>query len=236
MKSILIFFAVLATFAITAIASIYYKQSPSTDIRIASDETEKEQTKPEWDKIFKTFNLQEDIWQSICVSHFTISDVHLTKIGKAYLPTENHLSNEINRRSHINAFNADCHNLATQIDTISSGKNFSSVYLPIALQLNSLSKSQAINRVAYLYSDLKENTPKLSLYNPATFKRLRAHPEELIEYFNTLCPLEDLKGVTVYLLHDPKDINDDTDYLFISGIYKTMLENAGATVIIQSGL
>ena len=48
--------------------------------------------------------------------------------------------------------------------------------------------------------------------------------------------LPTLAGITVYLIYQPKDANDDAVYHVVSNFYKQLLESKGATVRIEANL
>lgn len=234
MKAIYISLFMLVLGGIAIASSMLSRKQHTSAFLIGRDETQRAHTVPEWEKIEKRLHLEDEL-QGIDICYLIISDSRLAETSHIQLPVGNSWDNEFDRQDAMTAFKAEYASLSSRNDT-SGGKEYSSVYLPLAIQLNALSKMDADTRTAYIYSDLMENTRELQLYDSVVFSHYRANPQELIQYFLNLQPLETMKGVTIYLLNTPITIQADSDFAFISGIYREMLEAKGATVIIARGI
>jgi len=234
MKAIRVFISMVVICGIAIAHSMFFAKEHTTAVIICRDETEHLHTTPEWVKIEARLGLH-DIWQAIDICYLIISDSRLPEIEYVRLPVGNSWDNELERRSTVQSFREAFAGLSERSDS-SAGRDYSSVYVPLSNQLSALSVMDAERREAYIYSDLMENTGELSLYDPSVKNHYRAHPEELKRYFMDLQSLGNLSGTTIYLLHEPKTVQADTDFAFISGIYKEMLEASGATVFISRKL
>jgi hypothetical protein len=150
---------------------------------------------------------------------------------------ENHwLGNEFDREKKVKDFYAQITQILTNLEKETNGKDNSSIYIPIANELNRLSQNTALKRILLVYSDLMENTEELSFYNKSKFSLLQSDPDTIQKYFLAEVPLQKLNGITIYLIYQPSDPKTDEEYQIISGFYKKLFESKGATVLITANI
>ncbi|TND10175.1 MAG: hypothetical protein FD123_423 [Bacteroidetes bacterium] len=165
-----------------------------------------------------------------------ITDVSHTKATEAQIaPVNKWLSNSLARKKDVKAFKDSIAHILSRPGKDSSLPH-SSVYLPIVQELTALAQSKADRRFLVVYSDLMENTPELSFYGKKTLKHLEREPEIIKTLFEQYAPVPKLSCITVYLIHEPTDAEHDRIYRIVSGFYKSLLEEHGATVHISANL
>ncbi len=180
--------------------------------------------------------LEEDEDQGVVYRQSIITGSWLNVNQELHLPPVESvlLSNKFIRKDSIRAFK---NQIALGLNRIASdtlGRNFSSVYVPIARELVRLSKSTADKRILAIQSDLQEHE-FISFYDEKTANLLVSSPDRIAEIFQQEVPLpESLSGITVYLVHQP--LERDILFKHLSRLYKHMLESRGATVYVQANL
>lgn len=144
------------------------------------------------------------------------------------------LSNEFARRDSIRAFKEQ---IALGLERIASdtlGRDYSSVYLPIARELTRLSQSPFDKRILVVLSDLAENE-FLSFYDHKTADLLINDPEKIAELFQREMQLpESLSNITVYLVHQPSE--GDLFFKHAAKLYVQLLASKNATIHVQANL
>lgn len=109
-------------------------------------------------------------------------------------------------------------------------KNQSILFYGIADELNRLAtQSTATNKIAIINSNLLENNDYFSVFKESDKQLLFHHPDSVIRIFEKQLPIQNLKGVSVYIVHHS---NPDTDHLFseMAKLYNYYLGLKGAQV------
>lgn len=229
---------IIAALAILAIAGVGCAESgkTKTEISVMRDLTEAQIAAPDASEIMALYpgnTWDERIWR-----YQSISDVSLNPATVFALAASGSrlLANSFERDKEAAAFEAK---ISTFLDTVSSdtvGRNNSSVYIPVAIELNRLAESDADTRILVLYTDLMENTADISFYRPKTLATLKTAPEEIRKKFDATVELVDLSSVRVYIVFQPRSPAEDETFRLVSTFYKTLLESKGATVTVAANL
>lgn len=239
MKTGIIIFTILIIMlvAVVIMKATTEKHVTSKEVVVMHDITDPEITKPNITDIPSIFNLNNSKWDGASFRFMNITDVSYNRTHETRINAENEwLGNEFEREKKVKQFFADIAKILSEANNESPGKENSSVYLPIARELNRLSQSTSLERELLVYSDLKENTDDFSLYQDRYASLLKVGPEKVRNYFETLIPLKTLKGIKVYLIYQPANKEEDKEFRLISSIYKKMLEDKGATVEIMANV
>lgn len=143
--------------------------------------------------------------------------------------------NEIERKHKIHIFKEALHFV---IDTVTSRiipQPESEVLYPIMNALITLASSTSQKRSMDIFSDLRENTELISLYDPVIIQRLTEHPEWLRSKLDSVYHLPSLKGITVTFFYTPTTKSNDKLFsLMAESVLKPFLEQHTATVYIAS--
>lgn len=213
------------------------RHSTATDITVMRDITDTQISQPKLADISTLLNLDNSKWDGANFRFVDITDVSFNHISETRIDPENQwLGNELDRDKKVKQFYTDINQILTNADTEKIGKVNSSIYKPIATELNRLSQSSSQKRFLLIYSDLEENTDKLSFYDKKTINLLRTDQNSIRKYFEALAPLKNLTGIKVYLIYQPKNNEADEQYQLIANFYKTLLENKGAIVEITANI
>lgn len=235
MKAILSALTIITGLVFMA-SCIEEKTAPTTEIVVLRDITDKSKPKPNVNELTGLLGLKANSLQGAIVAVRNISDVSYTSRHVAELLPENKwMVNEFERANDIKKFSAEIATLLA-IETVDSGKAYSSIYLPLARELNEISKSKSDKRILLLYSDLMENTPELSFYKNEDFELLKNQPDLLLKRLEKELLLNPLGGIEIHFIFQPKDNKSDKRFQIISEFYKRMFEQRGATVIISANL
>jgi hypothetical protein len=237
MKTTSIIFTLLAGIILLTGCTLLTVHPVTTDTVVIWDITDSMAVMPEADEIISRFGLENNIWNGGTFRLRNVTDVSINKTYEASLETENEwLSNKFQRKEKIKAFRLKIEQAINEATGEKIGKDYSSLYLPIAKELNSLSKSKTDNRHMLIYSDLMDNTDELSFYDSNTLQLLMTKPDSIAKYFDSQLRLENLDGIKIYLVFQPKDMKADEVYRTVSGFYKSLFEGKGATVEVTANI
>ncbi|HTB30985.1 MAG TPA: hypothetical protein VK808_03115 [Bacteroidia bacterium] len=235
MKRTLIILTLLAAGGL----GVYYsipKQS-TTEISVMRDITSQQLAQPEITSIMPLYKLDSNEWNGAIFRFSNITNLSLNQMVEVTIPSENKwLSNEFDRAKAIKAFTGQITNILTVAQSDTVGRWNSSIYLPLSTELNLLSQSSAQTKVLLAYTDLMEYEPNLSFYSKKVLALLVNNPDKVKQYLEKQQPLNNLKGIEVYLIYQPENTTDDSQYRVVSNFYKQMLESAGAKVTITPNL
>jgi hypothetical protein len=208
-----------------------------TELTVMRDITDVQLAQPQLTDIVPLLNLNNAKWNGAEVRFLDITDVSYNHTYQAIINPENQwMGNEFDREKKVKDFYAQITQILTNLEKETNGKDNSSIYLPIANELNRLSQSKAEKRILLVYSDLMENTDELSFYNKSKFSLLQSDPDSIQKYFLAQVPLSKLSGITIYLIYQPSDPKADEEYQIVSRFYKTLFESKGATVLITANI
>ena len=229
----------LVTGAVIAyvVVQITAKPGPVNELIVMQDMTAPHLSKPGAEDILPLYGFEEEKYSGGVFRFTVLTDVSANRTYEAEIKSENEwLSNEYDREEKIQGFYSEIRNILSGIGKESVGKNYSSIYTPLADGLNKLSESKAKKRILLIYSDLMENTGDISFYNENTLRRIKSGDGGIRKYLEDKTPISDLKGVTAYLIYQPADPEEDRLYRIVSGFYKDILEQKGARVVITANL
>jgi len=205
----------------------------TTVIVAARDITDTALSKPIAEEITPLYDFEKSQWNGGKFRFVDISDVSYNRTQEASIEQATEwLSNEFERKKQVKVFNERIAQILADADSEKVGKDFSSVYVPLARELNLLSQNIAQRRIMLVYSDLMENTTNLSFYDTATFRLLTANPDVIRNIFEKELHLEDLKGIEIKILYKPADPNKDRQFKVVSEFFRQLFESKGAKVYV----
>lgn len=230
MKTLLLFLVAL----ITGCAN----SSPHTsETVVMRDLTSTHLAQPSAAEIIPFADLDSQIWNGAEFSYLNVSDVSLNPDRQTRIEVADQLrSNEFEREDAVAKFKNDIARIIENGQHDSIGREKSSIYIPVASQLNRLAASSATARTLFLYSDLMENESSLSFYDTRTYGLLASDPAKLKDRLAAQQPLADLSGITVYIIYQPETPKADDAFRRTSSLYRALLEEHGATVVIAANL
>jgi len=105
----------------------------------------------------------------------------------------------------------------------------SEIFRLVVDEANKLSKISG-RRSILLFSDLKEHS-FFSVYKREDLQKLLTSPELVVQEFTDEVSLnENLSGIAIYIVHTPS-LEDDKVFTAMIGVYRTILESRGATLV-----
>jgi hypothetical protein len=221
---------------VLAVAYTTPKQS-TTEVSVLRDLTSPELAQPQADTILPLFNLSNDAWNGAQFRFADISNVSYTPVKEATINTANQwLSNELERNKEVSQFNGNVENILIGAQNEKVGRWHSSIYAPIAMELNRMAQSPAQHKVLIVYSDLMENNYDFSFYCPKGFSLLQTNPAIIEKYFENEVPLGQLNGIQVYFIYQPTGTISDWQYSIVSKFYQNLLKQKGAIVTVEANL
>ena len=227
---------------IALVVFIYYqyndRQLTITEASVLRDLTDKHLSQPNANELISIYGLLgERKWNGGAFRFSNVTDVSYNQIKEVSLEPANELfANEFTREKQVGRFKDSIAKIVADAGGDSVGKEYSSIYLPIANELIHLAESTASRKILVIYSDLMENDIDISLYAKDQLQLFETNSEILKERFEKQKLLPSLTGIEVYIIFQPKDKEDDREFQIVSGFYKKMLEEKGAKVIISANL
>ncbi|MBI4946488.1 MAG: hypothetical protein HY840_08820 [Bacteroidetes bacterium] len=201
------------------------------------DKTDSFLAVPDSTAVRNSFHTSTDLWQGYEFRLLMLSDVDFNSVHEANLaPACEYISNYYDRTDESKMFLLKIDSAFEKVKSVPSGRNYSSLYLPIAVELKRLSESTAKRRILVVYSDLMENTSLISFYKSEKFQLIKTNPNSVRRILESEIPMPDLKGIEVYLIYQPQNNYDSELFREVSGFYKKWLESKGAKVNIGANL
>ena len=215
---------------------VVHAQTYRTKVVVMNDVTDSLITPVDMEVILDYINLRKEMWQSVNVSYVEITDMTNNPVRQAKIISRNSwFSNELDRKEEINGFETRVRELPTKAKEGHKGLDHSSIYLPLVNQLNALAQSSAKYKVLILQSDLMENDI-VKFYADSTWSQVEKEPEKVIEQLRERQTPANYSDITIYLVFKPADRKEDQRYQAVSRLFKQLLQDAGARVVIQSTL
>ncbi|MBK5286585.1 MAG: hypothetical protein JJE25_14410 [Bacteroidia bacterium] len=209
----------------------------TTEVIVLRDITENHLAKPQPDAILWLYDFSESKWNGASFRFVDLSDVSYNRTSETKIESVNQwMSNELEREKQIKRFKSDVVEILDSTDKETIGKNFSSVYLPMARELNRLSQSKSQKRIFLVFSDLMENSLGFSFYDKKVLQLLQSNPDSLRKRFDKMLPLQSLTGVEVHFIFEPENVIQDAEFKIVSEFYRKFFEDKGAIVTISANL
>lgn len=218
--------------------SLTQKKIPVHEISVLKDVTDTLISKPEAPSIVSLYPFSPgDNESGALFRTATISDVSFTKAFSAELKGSNRwLSNEFTRATQIDYFKNGITGAIEKVNADTSARENSSVYRAIANELIRLSESPSTFRHLIIYSDLMENTVDLSFYKKDVIHALLNAPASIEQRLQDIQALPNLSGITVKIVFQPENPEQDKLFTAVSNIYTHLLEEKGAEVTVSASI
>lgn len=214
--------------------SMEYFKMHETTFSILRDITDVHASQLNAEQVVEQLDLSQHKHYAFTFRFINLSDVSMNQITQFSLKSSPvMLSNEIARDREVKELESTILSHLTKTGKDSLGRSHSSIYLPIAKELITLSNSGSDSKVLVVYSDLMENTEQLSFYEEQIKTMLQSDPKKVKGTFESIQPLPNLMGVQVYFVYQPNSQNADVLYKRISTVYRDLLTEKGAQVYIQ---
>lgn len=231
------FLALLIGIGIYFLIPIFKTQMNGSEVTVFIDKTDVQKEQLKVNDIVSLLDIDTHIWQRNKVELQTLSNFQYNNVQENELPFAFFLvSNPKKRKKEIQQFKTELDSALQSIYAIDSGRTRSSIYEPIVRTLNTVSHSKAHKTILIVQSDLQENTQTFSVYRESDYLLLQKHREQIIERFTKLLALQDIQGIVVYLIYQPKSDADNDRFILMANLFKEILEQKGAIVHIGSNV
>lgn len=180
-----------------------------------------------------------DITASANVRLAPITNIRFEKSYFVGIPqTDEYSMNELERKILIDTLKQQVQAYLDIIKNTPTGRDRSSIFEQIALELNSLATCYSGNRKRMvILSDLQENTSWFNAYKPSQLQAFLDNPKCFNKKLDSNCPIcYSLKGIVINLVHQPQSVIEDDRFYKISELLKNYYENKGAIVHVSSTL
>ncbi|TAL59487.1 MAG: hypothetical protein EPN85_09265 [Bacteroidetes bacterium] len=220
------------------ITSCMVKKQTTTEVATFTDLTGIHIAEPSIKDIMHLYDFDAHKWNGGVFRSSTITNVSFNQTDQVNIQAENEWSSSfpLQRAEKINQFQKSIEDIITKNKQIPVGKNNSSIYFPIAEELNRLSQSTSERKYLLIYSDLMENNPVFSFYKKEKLNEISATPDSIKNVLESQLKIKTLGGITIYLIYQPANTTEDEQYKIVSKFYKELFENKGARVIITANI
>lgn len=231
---------IILSLVITSLSLVWLNQNShtnKTEISVIRDLTDTFTSKPNSESILHLYDFTKDKWNEGVFRFIEVTDLNINSINLASINTKSFfLRNDFKRKDEIKAFNAKVATIITASENQTPGKDNSAIYMPVAKELNRMSNSSATTEIMLIYSDMMENTDKISFYDDNVLHSVKAEPEKMKQYFESQTKLNKLDGIKIYIIYQPNNTEEDNAFSIVSGFYKQLFESKGAVVEITANL
>jgi hypothetical protein len=216
----------------------------TTDICVIHDLTDSFDLQPAIEPILSLYNFQEDKDRAASFRLVLITDKQLNPAEEIHLEegtiTERqNINEEIDYREQlVYSFYDAVRTSFTDFQkryAHSSSLGHSECFATISSELNRLASNKASQRTLIVFSDLQENEDIFSCYSKQGRYLFGTYPAKVAALLQKRTPLpNNLRDVTVYFVFNPKDRDQDRHFSEMVHIYRELLGERGARVVVQA--
>lgn len=151
-------------------------------------------------------------------------------------------SNELDRKRERMAYWKKTDEALTQLFLERSNLEGSSIYIPLARELNRMSamgkegKMKSNYKKLVIMSDGFEASKVSNFYDEIVFRKLQMNPDMFIEAFNEHVKLESLNGIEIIWIYKARNRDESEKFEVISKFYEKMLTQKGASFFVSASL
>jgi hypothetical protein len=214
----------------------------AVDVRIPADQTDSIDFDPEAIAKFilsmHKFDSAKTYDASISIEVIRLNDRYANPTFFAHLPERGNTFFEVTheRLAEQGVFYRQVVTALTEGHRFTGEIPHSRLYGPICEVLQDLQHSTAKQRQCLIFSDGLENTKGLSFYdyrhNPAL---LLEEKDKIIAELEKQCPLPDLSGIEIWIIHQPSLELDELGH-YVKLFWKEYFQSHGATVHLLAGV
>lgn len=209
----------------TTVAGIYLDQTDTFKFAIQTRE------------ILAILNPGKYVWGEMNVHLTAVTDNNYEEVSVVTLKSRTMLlSNPHRRKREVSIFGDSLESAIRQIRAKHIGRPRTILYEPLVREANRLARSKAERKFLIVESDLAEHSPLFSVYSPQDSLLLQNNMDSASRKLRNQWPLEDLTGLQVFLVYQPKGYSDNERFVLMSKLFKMTLERAGAKVSIGANL
>jgi hypothetical protein len=211
-------------------------------IDVINDVTDQHILRPQAQSILELFNLSENKNEGANFRYSEIRDLHLVPFTTFYLPDES-VTEGMNKKNEplfrekiiLNFYDSIKKTLSNaNVKPDSSFLNHSECFRSVSNELTVLAQDKSAKRILIVFSNLFENAI-INVYSRGTKHLLYKNPDEIKKIFQNTHLLPDrLTGITTVFVYEPENRENDQLFNAMIGIYKSLLLERGAKVIIQA--
>lgn len=222
---------------VTILAAVVMTSKSGTAMVVCLDKTDSFQDTPDARLILAQTGITNNKWQGVTIRLTTITEYAYNQVHQLALPGQLFLfGNPMERDTTIKQFTLE---LTSKINAMQQEKikrDASHIYTTLVRELNQLAKEHASQKLAIVYSDLKENTPLFSVYDSTGAFVLTQHPEIVQQHLLAMAKPDDLRGIQLYFIHTVSSATDNAQFVAMSEVLTNIFTAAGATVSVAANL
>lgn len=233
---------------VVCLFSACYKSEPaithSTDITVVHDITDQFQEQPDEHAILKLYDFANDKNQAARFRYVLITDRNLNAVAGSSIDdgsvTEKlNVEDEVNYRERLiySFYNTVRNTMQTFKKEFSMPTPLpnSECFSTIATEICKLAESKSSQRILVVFSDLAENSSLFNCYSAKDRQLLSSNPKKVAKRLLQGIKLPDnLQGITIYFVFRPPDRESDILFGRMVSIYKQLLHERGARVVVQA--
>ena len=217
----------------------------SSKVILIEDITDSFAVRPLPEPVLALFNLsknksQEAEFNYVLITNKVLNPDQRIHLGNAETTEEANTEDDVhNREKLIKTFCATVRTaLVDDPDRFKTEEKSdqSEVFCTISSQLRKLAGSHFDQRTLVVFSDLMENgSSRFNAYGGSAREQLQQEPEAVGKMLQEHCPLPDnLKGIRIVFVFQPRNRQEDEQYIEMMSVYEPLLESRGAKVSFQA--
>lgn len=240
MKTKLIFITLaIIVLGITTYIGLHYAKNQvyqHNEISILIDVTDVQKYPITASAVTSLVGINERKWWSYTARVQTLSNYNYTAIAKVEL-TDAFVafSNPNKRTKQIAGFTEALNRQLDSVYQSGSGREHSALYEPIIREANRFSNLKG-KRIMIIQSDLQEHSELFSVYRNVDYALLQHQSEAVINKLTKYLQPQNLQGIDIYIVYEPKDENDNKRFLMMVHVFQKILESHNATVHISANI
>lgn len=230
---------------ISAACSKQHKQDTTAPCIIVStivDTSDVHILHPQAQPILSLYDFAHDKSKEAIFRWQTISDMQLGPVGEYHLASEEgtdmlHASAvPYLRKQLIQTFYDSVTHAVTQLQTVPvTGSSHTECFACLAAECRYINEHENAKGIILLFSNLKENTYVFSCFRNEDAALLKTNPDRVASRLLKEYPLPaSLEGVTVYVIYQPANREDEQTFLLMQQLYTHILESRHARVLVQA--
>jgi hypothetical protein len=217
----------------------YVGQPVSVAITIITDPTDQRVIQPNADFTLALYDLESDKSKQVFFRLTSTTDMVINPSREVHMLSQdaeakdNTNDDPYIRERHVLSFYEQVKQaikVSNHLQKDTGVYRYSECFRSICREITLLQKKKFTQSILLVYSDLQENSDIVTVYGSSTIDTAMIRKRLL----KTKMLPNDLKGLTVYFIFQPRDRNEDKKFMAMYGLYQKLLEERHAVVVLQS--
>ncbi len=200
-------------------------------IAVLYDRTSKDIQTPDVNAITMEMGLENNPNHEVHFRYLNLGNTRFLKIEELQLDANpSVIANEIERMAAVKQFDEKVQVLIQKQMALDYEFKNSALLAPLLETLHLIQSDHADTKVILMYSDLEEHTDHFSIYRKNDWDLVINNPAQAAQHLSSELELSDFTGITLRVIHYPKDMESDRRFHALLNLYKELFKNTGLTI------